>query len=137
MTNRVLLGRDGSTFVLKVSKPGVDVLANPPIEDLLFSTELEGFGEMLFNTVVSAAANSTTTVSFPNLDSSYSPVFSNLHPETFTISSTTYTELTSFLTNNVSEIYLEYNAGAQQLDIRNSTSSVINVRVIGIMIDES
>lgn len=63
MSDRVLLGEDGGTYVLKVSKPGVDVFtANA--SQLLFSTESSFFGQFLKKGFVEVPPSSTVNVTF-------------------------------------------------------------------------
>lgn len=59
MANRVLLGQDGSDYVLKVSKPGVNVLTASDEELIFDSTKPEG------SMILASGSYSWTISSFP------------------------------------------------------------------------
>jgi hypothetical protein len=66
MARRVLLGKEGSNYVLKVSKPGVDVIDDTiASRDYLFNSEVYRAGVLRANTTVTAMSasgeNSETT----------------------------------------------------------------------------
>ena len=53
MARRVLLGKEGSNYVLKVSKPGVDVIDDTiASRDYLFNSEVYRAGVLRANTTV-------------------------------------------------------------------------------------
>ena len=64
MAKRVLLGKEGSNYVLKVSKPGVDVIDDTISDrDYLFNSELYRAGVIRSN---STYTNITTSGATPS-----------------------------------------------------------------------
>lgn len=108
MSQRVLLGKKGSTYGLFISKPGVNV-TSADSDQLIFDSTAKGYGQAIFKETItlSRGTSQTRTFSSKNIPN---PVIIILGEQFVQVSNITGTQATFLVPNSYSSMTAVYSA---------------------------
>lgn len=108
MSQRVLLGKKGSTYGLFISKPGVNV-TSADSDQLIFDSTAKGYGQAIFKETItlSRGTSQTRTFSSKNIPN---PVIIILGEQFVQVSNITETQATFLVPNSYSSMTAVYSA---------------------------
>ena len=108
MSQRVLLGKKGSTYGLFISKPGVNV-TSADSDQLIFDSTAKGYGQAIFKETITLSRGTSQTRTFSSI-SIPNPVIIILGEQFVEVSNITGTQATFLVPNSYSSMTAVYSA---------------------------
>ena len=108
MSQRVLLGKKGSTYGLFISKPGVNV-TSADSDQLIFDSTAKGYGQAIFKETITLSRGTSQTRTFSSINIP-NPVIIILGEQFVQVSNITGTQATFLVPNSYSSMTAVYSA---------------------------